>query len=152
MSGQDQGIMLSWSKYGGILIAGPAVADVGGTPTYFVLGTDGQVYTGPSPGTFSRTKWACVGHPAAVKVATTTYFACHGQDDAVWYDTFTGGIWGGPNSLSGLAIDGVGIAGRGGVVTFWVKGADRQAWSRSLSSSWTTIGGILTYGIGVAPA
>jgi hypothetical protein len=84
------------------------VANVASKPTYLVLGTDQHIYSRDLTSGFVGYPWTCIGHPALATNGTTSYFACHGTDDALWYATNTGSGWSGAQWLGGVLIDGVG--------------------------------------------
>src|SRR5438105_4536751 len=77
----------NWLSLGGTLAAGPAVASIAGKPTYFVVGAGQHVYSRDLSADFTMTPWSCIGHPAVATFNSTSYFACHGTDDALWYST-----------------------------------------------------------------
>jgi hypothetical protein len=150
---------------GGVLVSGPAVARIGGEPTFFVNGTDGRVWSR----TFNRNwtspqPWRCNGHPAVGAAVTSgpapspvAVFACHGADDAVWMSEWSAfaGDWGPAFSLGGTAVDGVGLAVRPESATVYVQGSDSQPWENTLNypnsqSGWSTPGGFVRFGTGAA--
>jgi hypothetical protein len=139
----------SWHSLGGALIAGPAVGNVAGTPTYLVVGTDQHIYSRSLSTGFTRFSWAaCIGHPALAAFGSTSYFACHGTDDALWYATNTGGGWSAPQSLGGTLIDGVGLAATSTGPLFFVEGAGGAVYHRSRFTGWVSDGGQAQLGVG----
>jgi streptogramin lyase len=144
-------ISSAWQSLGGVLTAGPAVAAVGGTPTYVVVGTGNQIYQRTlSTGYSAIANWRCNGHPAVAASGTTTYFACHGTDSALWYATNPGSGWGPAQSLSGVLIDGPGIAATSSGPIFFAEGTDNALYHRGLTGGWTRDGGKLQYGAAAA--
>jgi hypothetical protein len=146
----------AFSDFGGSLMAGPAVDYVGGaaTPTYFVVGVDRHIWTATRPGQWTQMSWQCIGHPAVSTVGTTTYFACHGIDNALWVDTYTNGHWQGARSLGGIVVDGVGaVADRLGA-TFFVEGIDHAVYETRLTNGvqgpWSSDGGYVNHGVGAS--
>jgi len=143
----------AWQSAGGVLTAGPAISSVGGAPTVFVLGTGGQVWmialVKASAGWVAAT-WVCVGHPAAVSVGSTTYFACHGTDNALWYASNNGSGWSTAQSLGGVLVDGAGIANTSLGPIFFAEGTDGALWQRSLTAGWSSDGGQINHGASAA--
>jgi hypothetical protein len=140
----------SWHSLGGVLVAGPAVGSVAGTPTYLVVGTDQHIYSRDLSSSFTRFSWACIGHPALATFGSTSYFGCHGTDDALWYATNTGSGWSAPQSLGGTLVDGVGVAATSSGPVFFVEGVDGAVYHRSISSTWTSDGGKVSLGVGAS--
>ena len=150
-SGLPQVSHSSWQSLGGGLLSGPAAVDMGGgVPTFFVIGLDNFVYVRTPTTTYSRQIWYCIGHPAAASSGSTTYFGCHGRDNALWYMTNSGSGWSGGTSLGGGLIDGPGIAAGTAGPTFYVEGLDAAVYERSLSTNWSRDGGGVHYGVGAA--
>ena len=137
-----------WQSLGGLLSAGPAVSSVAGTPTYFVVGTDQHVYSRDLSSGFVGYSWTCIGHPAVATSGSTSYFACHGSDNALWYSTNTGSGWSSPQSLGGVLIDGVGLAATSTGPIFFVEGTDQAVYQRTISAGWTSDGGEVNLGVG----
>ena len=141
----------SWRLLGGQLSAGPAVANVAGTPTYVVVGSDTHVYfrdlTNPS---FRGSNWACIGHPALAAFGATAYFACHGTDGVLWYSTNTGSGWSAIQPLGGQLIDGVGLAATATGPVFFAEGTDGAVYHRSISFGWAADGGQVRLGVGAS--
>jgi GH25 family lysozyme M1 (1,4-beta-N-acetylmuramidase) len=148
-SGTGLPTFTGWTNLGGILSAGPAVAPVGGTLTYFVLGTNGAVWTSTGGG-FSQTSWDCIGAPAAATQAASgvTTFACQGTDNALWTATNSGSGWSGAQSLGGQLIGGPGIAATSGQVQIFAEGADRAVWEWTYTSGLFSLGGVVSDGVG----
>jgi Fibronectin type III domain len=141
----------AWQPLGGVVIAGPSVAAVGGTPTYVVVGTGNQIYQRTlTTGYSSISSWRCTGHPALASNGGTTYFACHGMDGALYYATNTGGGWNPVQSLGGGLIDGVGIAAAASGPIFFAEGTDHALYQRGITGGWTRDGGQLQYGAAAA--
>jgi hypothetical protein len=136
-----------WQSLGGLLRAGPAVASVAGTPTYFVIGSDQRVYSRDLSSGFIEYSWACIGHPAVATSGSTSYFACHGTDNALWYATASGSGWSAAQSLGGVLIDGVGLAATSAGPIFFVEGTDHAVYQRTISSGWTSDGGGVNLGL-----
>jgi lysozyme len=140
----------SWQSLGGTLTGGPAVALIGGTPTFFISGKDRMVSTRTTSTGYVLTPWICNGHPAAATYLSTTYFACQGWDRALWYDVNSGQGWSGAKSLGGVLVDGTGVAVGPTGPSFFVEGQDVAVWERTLSQGWSSDGGIVDYGVGAA--
>ena len=79
-----------WQSLGGVLSAGPAVAPVGGTLTFFVTGSGGGLYSRTLTTNYVGLSAACKGHPAVATQGSVSYLACHGSDDALWYSVNSG--------------------------------------------------------------
>ena len=143
-----------WAGLGGRLSAGPAVANVAGdtVPTYFVLGTDGQVYIQrEGAGTYTPSGWRCIGHPAVSSAGGTTYFACNGSDHQLWYASNSGGGWTPASPGGGYLVDGVGVAAYTTGAIFYVEGPDGHLYEETLSgaglSGYRLDGGSITHGV-----
>ncbi|HEV2029128.1 MAG TPA: hypothetical protein VGS16_11465 [Candidatus Dormibacteraeota bacterium] len=141
----------SWKTLGGVLGAGPAVASVGGTPTYFVLGADQHIYSRTlASSNYTGFSWTCMGHPAVASFGSTSYFGCHGTDAALWYSTNTGGGWSAPQSLGGTLVDGVGVVATSTGPLFFVEGVGGGVYHRSISTGWMSDGGQVKLGVGAS--
>jgi hypothetical protein len=145
----------TFSNQGGVIIAGPAVATVNGTLTYFVIGTDNRIWYRTSAGWGYFTNTGCTGHPAASTYGTTTYLACHGNggDNGVWYSTNSGSGWSSWATLGGGMVDGPGVAATSSGTTFVIQGSGNVVYQNVLSPSgtttgWQTTGGTATHGAG----
>ncbi len=101
-----------WTSLGGVLTAGPAVAQVGGVTTFFARGTTGHIYTRAVTGGYTEQSWACIGAPAAALQAATgvTAFACQGTDQLLYEATNGGTGWSTATALNGPIVGGPGIA------------------------------------------
>jgi len=141
---------VSWQSLGGGLVAGPAVSNVAGKPTYFVIGNDQHVYSRDLTSGFTGYPWTCVGHPGLDSRGTNSYFACHGADGGLWYATNSGAGWSSPQSLGGAAIDGVAVAALAAGPVFFIEGLDGGVWHRSIASSWIPDGGQVKLGLSAA--
>jgi large repetitive protein len=140
-----------WTDLGGVLTAGPAVAPVGGTLTFFALGTTGEVYTRTLTTGFVEQPWACTGAPAAALQAATgqTVFACQFQGGGLMEVTNSGSGWAiGPDYLGGSLIGGPGIAATSQQIEFFGEGTNGAVFERTLSAGWTSIGGQAINGTG----
>lgn len=139
-----------WTSLGGVLTAGPAIAPVGGTLTFFVLGTTGHIYTRTLATGFAEQPWACDGAPAAALQAATgvTYFACQGTNQALWESSSSGSGWTGAVSLGGALIGAPAIAATSQQVEFFVEGTTGAVYERTLTTGFTSIGGAVTGGAG----
>jgi hypothetical protein len=141
----------AWQPLGGVLIAGPSVAAVAGTPTYVVVGTGNQIYQRTLTTSYAAiSSWRCTGHPALASSGGTTYFACHGMDGALYYATNTGSGWNAVQSLGGGLIDGPGIAAAAPGPIFFAEGTDHALYHRSISGPWIRDGGGLQFGAAAA--
>jgi hypothetical protein len=136
----------SWESLGGDLIAGPAIAAVSGSATYFVLGSDHRVWIRSRTTPFTPNNWTCQGHPSAASFGSVSYFACQGMDGALWYSTNTGGGWSVATSLGGSLTDGVAVAATEQGPMFFAEGNDGQLWHRSITGKWSPDGGQIQYG------
>src|SRR5207245_6001007 len=114
---------------------------VAGTATYLVVQTDQHVYSRTMSTSFVRFSWACIGHPGLASFGSSSYFACHGLDDALWYATNTGSGWSAPQPLGGVLVDGVGLAATSTGPVFFVEGAGGGVYHRSINSGWVLDGG-----------
>lgn len=144
-----------WASLGGILTAGPAVAPVNGTLTFFAPSTGGRVYTRTPAAGYKATPWVCIGNPAAATSASgAATFACEGSDHALWESVSTSSGWPGTHSISGYGNSIVGspaLAGPSDGTVSFVEYTDRSAWEYvSPVFGWVGLGGTITGGIGAA--
>lgn len=142
----------AWTSLGGVLTAGPAMATVGGTLTFFVAGADGRIYTRTAATGYTAQPWTCDGSPAAAVQAATgsTVFACQGTNHALWEASNSGGGWTGAVSLGGVLTGGAAIAATSGQIEFFGEGTTRAVYQRTLTTGWTSLGGAVTGGAGAA--
>lgn len=143
----------AWTSLGGILSAGPAVAPVGGTVTFFAEGTTGQVFTNTGSG-YTATPWICVSTLAAATQPTSgaTTFACQGGDHSLWTAVNDGLGWSAAVSLGGQMVGGPGIVATSQQVEFFVEGSNASVWEWMpfLGGNWVNLGGIVKGGIGAS--
>jgi spore germination protein YaaH len=147
-SGLPRVPIAAFSSLGGILSAGPAVAQVAGRVTYVGLGTDRRAWSRDAGAGWSPTPWYCQGHPALAADGGVAYFACNGTDSALWYASNTGGGWSPPASLGGVLSDGPGVAAWSGNPVFFGQGGDGAVWERGLVAGWSSDGGQVRHGVG----
>ena len=147
----------SWTGLGGILTAGPAVASVGGTITFFVTGLGGALFSRTvTTGYVPIVGAMCSGHPAAAMLGSTAYLACQGGDHALWYSVNTGSGWGAFQSAGGQIQDGPGIAATASSVTMFVTGTNGVLYHTTIppgggtATPFVSDGGALLYGTGAA--
>lgn len=141
----------AWHSLGGRLIAPPAVARVAGAVTFFVTGTNRQVFLRTPTTGYRGTVWRCNGHLAVVtSAAGVSTFACQGTDRALWQATDTGSGWSGPSWLGGVLLGGPGMAILPSGVQFVAEGTDRALWTRSATLGWSRLGGVLQHGAAAA--
>ena len=144
-TGQPQ-FTTGWINLGGTLSAGPAAAPVGGTMTFFVRGTNGQIFTRTLNAGYQPTPWRCNSGPAA-SVRTdnsTTYFACQGTDRALWYASNTGTGWTAAQSLGGTLIGSPAIAADSTETAILAEGTNKVVFQYTLlgaTPGWTSLGG-----------
>lgn len=142
----------SWQALGGVLTAGPAVANVPGRGLdIMVVGGSNHVYEYYG-GSYHANGFLCSGHTALATIPgqTLTYFGCHGLDNSLWWAQNDGGNWFGAASLGGQIIDGPAIAATNQGPTFFVEGLDHGLLHRGLSGGYTYDGGYIQYGTAAA--
>lgn len=141
-----------WTNLGGVLSAGPAVAPVGGTMTFFVRGSNGHIYIRTLTRGYSATSWACVGSPAAATVesGSVSYAVFQGIDHGLWQVTNNGSGWGPPVGLGGVLIGGPAVAANGDEPYLLGEGTNHAVWQRSPFSHWSSLGGVVIGGVGAA--
>jgi hypothetical protein len=141
-----------WKDLGGTLAAGPAVAAVNNTMTFFALGTTGHIYTRTLATGFAEQPWTCTGSPAAVTPAAgATVFACHGGGNALWEASSTGtGGWSSPVSLGGTLTGSPAMAATGEQLEFFAEGPNTSVYERTLIANWASLGGSVIGGVGAA--
>jgi GH25 family lysozyme M1 (1,4-beta-N-acetylmuramidase) len=140
----------AWSSLGGGLSAGPAVAPVGGVPTYFAEAGGGQIWLRSPATSWSPTSWFCEGHPAASVApgGTTTWFGCHGADGQLWTSTNSGSGWSEAAPEGGALLGGPGLGITSTTGFFVAEGTDQAIWVATPTTSWTSLGGVVVNGVG----
>jgi hypothetical protein len=139
----------SFKSLGGVLSAGPAVAPVGGTLTFFVRGGNGKIYTRTLTAGYSTTPWSCTGQPAAAQGSSSdTFFAC--AAGGALFEAVNGGAgWSPATSLGGSILGGPGAAPTSEVPDLFAEGNGHTVWERT-PSGWSNIGGSAVGGVGAA--
>jgi Putative Ig domain len=157
-------IMTSWKDLGGVLRAGPAVAPVNGTVTFFVLGTTGRIYTRTMTAGYTEMPWSCIGQPATATPAQSgllvngvppliTWFGCEGSDHNFWqseYTQFNGWTPFGGNYPAGSLIGTPALATPAGDFEPVVEGTNHAIWVLSNTPRWVSLGGQAVGGAGAA--
>jgi hypothetical protein len=145
---------------GGVLSAGPAVAPVGDTLTFFVRGTSGAIYTRTVSAGYAVTPWFCIGSPAAAQLPRTgdTTFACQGTDLMLWEATSAGTVWSPavsmPGVLGGPLTGGPAVVAGGLETDVLAEWIDHAVWERTpagapgTAAGWTSLGGVVVGGVG----
>ena len=139
-----------WASLGGVLTAGPAVAPVGGTLTFFVRGTNGHIYLRTLASGWRVMPWSCIGAPAAAAEAASsdTIFACQGGNHML-YEAVNGGTgWSSAVSLGGSLIGGPAVAALSRAPEFLAEGPHQAVWERTLVAGWTSLGLAVVGGVG----
>jgi hypothetical protein len=101
---------------------------LGGTPTFFVTGQQGIVYTRTLSSGFVRAPWTCVGHPAAAAFGSATTFACDGTNRALLFANNSGTGWGATQTGGGSLIDGPGVEATPRGPFIFAEGSDTALW------------------------
>jgi len=136
----------SMTSLGGYLSSAPAIAMVGGQPTFAVDGGNSEVFMRTIATPYVATPWWCIGRPALGDAGGTAYFACHGTDNAMWYATNAGSGWSGAQSAGGRLLDGVYLAPVATGAYLYAEGTDRGVWQTSVSASGGSGGGFTNLG------
>jgi hypothetical protein len=137
-----------WTTLGGTLTAGPAVAPVNGTPTFFAPQAGGRIYLRTLATGYQSTPWICIASPAAATSPTgQTTFACQGGNHALWEAVNTGTGWPGATSLGGTMIAGPALAALTTGTASLVEGTNKAVWERPAHASWVDLGGIVNNGL-----
>ncbi len=158
-------IMTAWRDLGGVLRAGPAVAPVNGTITFFALGTTGRIYTRTLATGYQETSWPCIGQPNAAAQTVgeavvngvdtqSTDFVCEGADHALWQSVFNWngaalGTWSVFYSQGGSVVGSPAIAPAGSAIEQVVEGTDHAIWV-GIPGKWVRLGGQAVGGVGAA--
>ncbi|MDQ6748521.1 MAG: phosphodiester glycosidase family protein [Candidatus Dormibacteraeota bacterium] len=140
---------------GGALNDGPALAEVSGTLTFMVTGTNRQIWTRTTTTSFSAMPWFCNGHPGLAASGSQLYFACDGTDGQLWYAENPGNGWNAAQPGGGHLLGGVGVAAGPSGADIYVEGTDGGAWHTWLPSGAQTggfngLGGRIGGGSGAA--
>lgn len=146
-----------WTRLGGVLTAGPAVAQVGGVTTFFVRGTTGHIYIRTLTTGFAEQPWSCIGAPAASlrTATTTTYIAWQGTDHALWYASNSGSRWTSASSLGGTLIGNPAVAADYDQIVILAEGTTHAVYQYALfgaSPGWHSLGGYVGGSGGVGAA
>jgi hypothetical protein len=141
----------AWTSLGGVLSAGPAVAPVGGTVTFFVTGSSGQVFTRTLAAGYTATPWFCTGQPAAALQASTgtTTFACN-AGGTLWESANTGAGWSKAVLAGGALLGGPAVAATSEETEFLAEGTDQAVWPLATLGGWSSLGGVVIGGVGAA--
>jgi lysozyme len=141
----------TWASLGGVLSAGPAVAPVGGTMTFFALGTNGKIYIRTLTSGYQVTSWSCIGSPAAAEAASSgTTFACQGSNHALYVATNAGAGWPAAVSLGGSLIGGPGVAATSLSTDLLGEGSNDTVFERTPLTGWVSLGGSVVGGVAAA--
>lgn len=100
---------------------------------------------------WTRTDLACLGRPAVADLLGQAAVACQGADHEYWLMTQTGGRWGAPVSLGGRLASGPGLAQSTDGPVFYARGTNLMLYTRTLTTPWQRLGGILASGPQAAP-
>ena len=142
----------AWTRLGGVLANGPAAAPVGGTMTYFVPGTNGQIFTRTNAAGYTARPWVCIGRPAAAAepASSDTIFGCQGSNHALWVAANGGTGWTPAVSLGGSLIGGPAVAAASHVTDLLVEGSNQAVYVRTPLSGYVSLGGVVVGGVGAA--
>ena len=142
----------AWTRLGGVLGNGPAAAPVGGTITYFVPGTNRQIFTRTNTAGYTARPWVCIGRPAAAAepASNDTVFGCQGGNHALWVAANGGARWTPAVSLGGSLIGGPGVAAASHAAGLLVEGTNRAVYLRTPISGYVSLGGGVVGGVGAA--
>jgi hypothetical protein len=123
---------------GGRLSAGPAIAPVDGTLTFFVSGSNRQLYTRGLVGRFTPHALLCYGHPAAAfaEGQNTTFVACDGGD-GLWVMSSAGQEWSPKTLYGGWIADGPAVAVSSQGTTFYAEAPDGGLWMAGAPDHWS---------------
>jgi hypothetical protein len=142
-------ILQGYTSYGGILAAGPAMADVNG-PVFFAEGPSHQVFYTTQPNAWVPTPFSCTGHLAGgISFASPAIvLGCQGTDGQMWTVTTSSA-----NALTGLTShpQGGALLGGPGLASefnnpplMFAEGTDHQAWVKVAgATSWSSLGGFV---------
>ena len=142
-----------WRRLGGTLSAEPAVAPVGGTLTFFVLGTNGEIFTRTVAAGYQGTPFNCLSGPAASSVAGngTTWFACQGPNRGLWYASDSGSGWTPVQSPGGTLIGSPAVVADSTGILMFAEGTNHAVFQYAvLGNGWTSLGGDVVGGVGAA--
>ena len=128
-------LVTSWTGLGGVLGAGPAVVSINGKVTFFVTGGDGVVYQRDATSAYFAMPYSCVGHPAVASQGSVVYFACDGNDGALWYAVNAGLGWPAATSAGGAVTGGPGIAAATNQAAVYVEGTGGAVYHIIVSTS-----------------
>jgi Alpha galactosidase A/Alpha galactosidase C-terminal beta sandwich domain len=135
---------------GGKLSAGPAMARVKGTLTFFVSGIDHRLYTRTLLRRYIRFKLPCYGHPSAdvAPGGATTYAACEDKGGSLRVMSTSGRHWSAKTRYGGKFTGGPGIAATSAGIVLWATAHDGSAMATSTPSGWSDSGiGVVRPGV-----
>lgn len=132
----------------GTVTAGPAIARVNGTLTFFIT-AGGKVQSRTIPTAFRATGWACSGQPAAATQGTTgvTYFACEGTNHVPYEGTVTSAGLSAATRLSGALAAGPALAPDSAAVEILVESSNREVYQRTAATAYVKLGTLQVTGV-----
>jgi hypothetical protein len=143
-----------WQSLGGVLSVGPAVGVVNGNVTFIVTGSDGTLWSRTLTTGYVALNASCKGRPALATYGPTSWLACRGLDDALWYSQYVTAGWDSFRSEGGVLVDAPAVALTSAQVTFYVEGSDTAVYHTALPVGWpppapsgyTFDGGVVKFG------
>jgi hypothetical protein len=144
----------SFKDLGGVLSAGPAIADWGGTLTFFTSGSNDRLWTKTLTGRYVEQVESCIGHPAAgtsPDYLAPSYLACQGNARNMWVVNSTHG-YGAYTNEGGTLVNGPGLAVTSSGPIFLSEGtfSVHPAYLRTLGAGWVNLGGAFKNGANAA--
>jgi len=144
----------AWKSLGGTgtITAGPAIARVNGTLTFFVLATDGKIHTRTIQTGYTPTPWSCLGQPAAATQAATgiTYFACQSPSHTLQQATSTATGWTPLTQLPGTLAAGPGLAPATAAVILELENTNHLIYQGTPGTPYTRLGTLQVTGVQAA--
>ena len=144
----------AWKSLGGTgtITAGPAIARVNGTLTFFVLATDGKIHTRTIQTGYTPTPWSCLGQPAAATQAATgiTYFACQSPSHTLQQATSTATGWNPLTQLPGTLAAGPGLAPATAAVILELENTNHLIYQGTPGTPYTRLGTLQVTGVQAA--
>ncbi|MFN2451335.1 MAG: glycosyl hydrolase family 18 protein [Candidatus Dormibacteria bacterium] len=142
--------------FDGSAAAGGGVTVVNGVLTFFVPGTDGNVYLRTQGGGWMRQPWRVLGSVTAASAGGVAHVGMHGTDGHLWVGTLRdGGAWS-TSYAGGQLLAGPGVAAYpDGSARIFVEGTDHAVWdtlvnANGAAAGFSGDGGIVQGGVGAA--
>ncbi|MFL6239778.1 MAG: hypothetical protein ACJ735_09865 [Actinomycetes bacterium] len=140
-----------WKDLGGDLALPPAVADLAGVPTFFVVQADHVLYRRTLNMSYASMHATCGSAPSAATTPDRARadLACAGLDHRLRVWTDYGDGWSLPVDRGGVVVGAPGVSANDAGPLFFAEGTDGAVWMRD-AAHWSRLGGRATGGVAAA--